>query len=408
MIQRLRKRIVAINIITASLILFCALIVTFVVGYGRINMERENRMHIALDYDPAVDDVTFDRQKLFEDVALVVYNQHTQQVEAWYFGRNVELTKSYLSRYLQPIVEEEADNGWINLKIRYIKKTDGDIVKIAFNNLGASSNNLTSFVVSTLSALTVGILGYFFVSFMLARIALKPVEESWIKQKQFVADASHELKTPLSVILANTEIIASHQEETVASQMKWVENTRAEAQRMAGLVADLLFLAKNDDGLKVQMEDVNLSDCVGTIALGYDAIFYENKKDFAYQVDKDVYIVGNVGQLKQLTTILLDNANKYSKGSGNITLSLTANGKHAHLTVENDSEQLTEEQLKHLFDRFYTVDPSRNKNNGGNGLGLNIAQVICQTHGGSIRVECENGRTRFVATFPVKKPRKEQ
>ena len=89
MIQRLRKRIVAINIITASLILFCALIVTFVVGYGRINMERENRMHIALDYDPAVDDVTFDRQKLFEDVALVVYNQHTQQVEAWYFGRKV-------------------------------------------------------------------------------------------------------------------------------------------------------------------------------------------------------------------------------------------------------------------------------------------------------------------------------
>ena len=314
MIQRLRKRIVAINIITASLILFCALIVTFVVGYGRINMERENRLHIALDYDPAVDDVTFDRQKLFEDVALVVYNQHTQQVEAWYFGRNVELTKSYLSRYLQPIVDEEADNGWINLKIRYIKKTDGDIVKIAFNNLGASSNNLTTFVVSTLSALTVGILGYFFVSFMLARIALKPVEESWIKQKQFVADASHELKTPLSVILANTEIIASHQEETVASQMKWVENTRA-----AGLVADLLFLAKNDDGLKVQMEDVNLSDCVGTIVLGYDAIFYENKKDFAYQVDKDVYIVGNVGQLKQLTTILLDNANKYSKGSGNIT-----------------------------------------------------------------------------------------
>ena len=275
--------------------------------------------------------------------------------------------------------------------------------KNSLQQFGASSNNLTTFVVSTLSALTVGILGYFFVSFMLARIALKPVEESWIKQKQFVADASHELKTPLSVILANTEIIASHQEETVASQMKWVENTRAEAQRMAGLVADLLFLAKNDDGLKVQMEDVNLSDCVGTIVLGYDAIFYENKKDFAYQVDKDVYIVGNVGQLKQLTTILLDNANKYSKGSGNITLSLTANGKHANLTVENDSEQLTEEQLKHLFDRFYTVDPSRNKNNGGNGLGLNIAQVICQTHGGSIRVECENGRTRFVADIPRQK-----
>lgn len=189
--------------------------------------------------------------------------------------------------------------------------------------------------------------------------------------------------------------------------MKWVENTRAEAQRMAGLVADLLFLAKNDDGLKVQMEDVNLSDCVGTIVLGYDAIFTKTKRTLPI-VDKDVYIVGNVGQLKQLTTILLDNANKYSKGSGNITLSLTANGKHAHLTVENDSEQLTEEQLKHLFDRFYTVDPSRNKNNGGNGPGT---QHSAGNLSDARRFHTCRMRKRthtFCCDIPRQKPRKEQ
>lgn len=402
MIRRLRKRIVAINVITASLILFCALIVTFVVGYGRIDIEREARMNLALNFDTQQDEIRFEEEKIFDDVALAVYDVRTHQVE-WFFGGNANLTREELSRYVRPIVQDVRREGWVNISVRYVKAVEGSKVKIAFNNLGASSGNLVVFAVSVLGALTLGIIVYFLFSLFLARIALRPVEDSWKKQKQFVADASHELKTPLSVILANTDILASHKEETVESQMKWVENTRAEAVRMAELVNQLLFLAKNDDGLKVQMQDVNFSNCVEGIVLGYDAVFYEKQHKFSYEVTPDVWVVGNEGQLKQLVTILLDNANKYSKGEGNITLRLQNNGKHCTLTVANDSEQLSEEQLSHLFDRFYTVDNSRNKNNGGNGLGLNIAQVICQTHNGSIRVSCENGRTAFDVTLPLKR-----
>ena len=402
MIRRLRKRIVAINVITASLILFCALIVTFVVGYGRIDIEREARMNLALNFDTQQDEIRFEEEKIFDDVALAVYDVRTHQVE-WFFGGNANLSREELSRYVRPIVQDVRREGWVNISVRYVKAVEGSTVKIAFNNLGASSGNLVVFAVSVLGALTLGIIVYFLFSLFLARIALRPVEDSWKKQKQFVADASHELKTPLSVILANTDILASHKDETVESQMKWVENTRAEAVRMAELVNQLLFLAKNDDGLKVQMQEVNFSNCVEGIVLGYDAVFYEKQHKFSYEVTPDVWVVGNEGQLKQLVTILLDNANKYSKGEGNITLRLQNNGKHCTLTVANDSEQLSEEQLSHLFDRFYTVDNSRNKNNGGNGLGLNIAQVICQTHNGSIRVSCENGRTAFDVTLPLKR-----
>lgn len=402
MIRRLRKRIVAINVITASLILFCALIVTFVVGYGRIDIEREARMNLALNFDTQQDEIRFEEEKIFDDVALAVYDVRTHQVE-WFFGGNANLSREELSRYVRPIVQDVRREGWVNISVRYVKAVEGSKVKIAFNNLGASSGNLVVFAVSVLGALTLGIIVYFLFSLFLARIALRPVEDSWKKQKQFVADASHELKTPLSVILANTDILASHKDETVESQMKWVENTRAEAMRMAELVNQLLFLAKNDDGLKVQMQDVNFSNCVEGIVLGYDAVFYEKQHKFSYEVTPDVWVVGNEGQLKQLVTILLDNADKYSKGEGNITLRLQNNGKHCTLTVANDSEQLSEEQLSHLFDRFYTVDNSRNKNNGGNGLGLNIAQVICQTHNGSIRVSCENGRTAFEVTLPLKR-----
>ena len=234
-------------------------------------------------------------------------------------------------------------------------------------------------------------------------MALKPVEESWDKQKQFVADASHELKTPLSVIMANNEIIASHASDTVESQMKWINNTRAESKRMAELVQNLLFLAKSDDGLQVPMKETNFSDCVGITALTYDAVFYENQKSFTYEIASDVVVWGNEGQLKQLVGILLDNANKYSTGVGDVRLNLDANSKHAVLIVSNQGLELTQEQLLHIFDRFYTVDQSRNKSNGGNGLGLSIAEMICQTHGGSIKATYEDGRVYFTVTLPLNK-----
>ena len=287
------------------------------------------------------------------------------------------------------------------MRLRYQTSGGTDVTRVVFNDLDSSENGLAPYLLFALITLLLGLAIYVVISYMLASMALKPIEESWSKQKQFVADAIHELKTPLSVIMANTEIIASHGSETVDSQMRWIENTREESARMAELVASLLFLAKNDDGLKVELKTVNLSDCVSTTVLGQDAVFYENGKKFDYSLADDITVFGNETQLKQLVTILLDNANKYSLGDGNIELNLSANGRHAVITVANDSEQLTVEQLSHLFDRFYTVDESRNSR--GNGLGLSIAKTIVDTHGGTINVECRDGRTTFTVTLPIKR-----
>jgi signal transduction histidine kinase len=221
------------------------------------------------------------------------------------------------------------------------------------------------------------------------------------KRRQFVSDASHELKTPLAVIMANTEIIASHPDDTVASQMKWIDNTLAETKRMATLVQDLLFLTKSDDGIKVEMANMDLSDCVQSCVLTNESLFYENNKFFDSQIEPNIHIDGNEGQIRQLVTILLDNANKYAIGSGNICLTLTAHNKVATLTVTNDSNEVTPEQVAHIFDRFYTLDTSRNKTKGGNGLGLSIAERIVHTHKGKITAEYKNGKMTFRAVLPV-------
>ena len=406
MITSLRRRIVVINVILAGLILSVAVIATFIMGFSRINSERDKRLKAALELDPTDSMQVVSDETVFQDIVFVKYDLTEQQIVDWYYGKGASVKQSFISDKIHNIVSSDSDSGWAGAQMRYAKVQDGNFVKVVVIGLEGKSSGLVAYMLLVIGALSFGLFGYFIISVVLSRIMLRPVEDSWKKQKQFVADASHELKTPLSVIMANTDILAAHQNETVESQMKWIENTRLETERMADLVADLLFLAKNDDVLTVQMEDVDYSDCVNTIVLSYEALFYENNKVFSYDIAPNLHVTGNSAQLKQLATILLDNANKYSKDKGNITLRLRVNGKHAMLIVSNDSEQLTGEQLKHLFDRFYTVDLSRNRTNSGNGLGLSIAQVICQKHYGNINVSCANCRTTFTVTLPLARPKK--
>ena len=409
MINGLRKKIVAINVVSVCIVFFVAMLFVFSAGYNRVDAEKDNRIYAAFDYDFA-DGEKFEDNQLFGDIALYEFDLSSGVVVNKVVGDSANLDIKLIEDTIAEIAESDKKSGIISAKIKFAKRTanNGDVVRIVFSNRFSRNHSFIAYVLLTSGALLVGVGCYFAISMILARIALKPVEDSWSKQKQFVADASHELKTPLSVIMANTEIIASHQDETVASQMQWIENTRLEAKRMAELVADLLFLAKNDDGLKVQMEPVNISDCIETTVLSYDAVFYEKGKSFRYDIARDVKVIGNVGQIKQLTTILLDNANKYSVGDGNIFLNLTAAGRHITLSVSNDSEELSEEQLSHLFDRFYTLDKSRNAEKSGNGLGLSIAKMISQTHGGDISASYSNGRTYFVVELPAYKSKKEQ
>lgn len=405
MISKLRKKIIAINVISVCIVFFVAEILMFAIGFNRLDNERNTRVSAAFDFNYEQED--FSSNKMFDDIVLVVYDNQSKNIVYRGIGKDISAISDKVDEYVQNIVSSKSDSGWVLLwRVKYNKQTDDNLVKIVISNSSLRGRSNTPYLIISGGTLLIGIACYLVISWILARVALAPVEESWSKQRQFVADASHELKTPLSVIMANTEIISSHQEETVASQMKWIENTRAESHRMADLVADLLFLAKHDDGHQAQMEVINMSECVETSALGYDAVFYENSKDFRYSISPNAKVYGNEGQLKQLVTILLDNANKYSTGKGNISLKLTANGKKAVLTVANDSDELTEENLEHLFDRFYTVDKSRNVDKGGNGLGLSIAKTICESHGGDLLVEYKDGRVTFTAEFPIYKHKK--
>ena len=240
----------------------------------------------------------------------------------------------------------------------------------------------------------------------LANWALRPVELAWQQQRQFIADASHELKTPLTVILANIGILQSHRADTIEAQLKWVEYTKQEAIHMKKLVDDLLFLAKSDDGsARILYADFNLSDAVWSSLLPFESIAYEQGLTLNSEIEPNLFMKGDESQLKQLVVILLDNACKYAKGNGAITLLLKSAQDRVRLSVNNTGEPIPKEQLPHIFERFYRADDgARDRKQGGYGLGLAIAKSIVASHHGRISVTSDSVHgTTFTAEFPLER-----
>ena len=231
--------------------------------------------------------------------------------------------------------------------------------------------------------------------------AVKPVEEAWKRQRQFAADASHELKTPLTVILSNAGLIASSPALTDPEDRRRVGYIQAEAGRMKELVEELLFLARSDAGrLAAEKTHLDLSFLIESCALTFEPVAFDQGKQIETDMEPDLMIEGEEQKLKQLAEILLDNACKYSEPGSTIRVSLKQSAeKKFRFTVTSQGTPLTKEEQKQIFERFYRADPSRG-NISGYGLGLAIAQEITRLHGGKIWAESDGKReNRFIVEF---------
>ena len=306
-----------------------------------------------------------------------------------------------------------ADEGFAalpDLGLFYLKRQVGGTMYLAFADAG-TANGWQSLAL-TLAVVEVGALTVFFViSLFFSRWALRPVARAWTQQRRFVADASHDLKTPLTVILANTSITLEHPERSVASQSQWLESTQHEAEAMQHLVSDLLTLAKMDEeeaaassgAAPVAMERVDLSDLMEGELLQFESVAFERGIMFEAQVEPDIVLIGNEQRLRRLASTLIDNACKYVDERGTVEATLSRAGKQAKLTVHNTGAPISPEDLPHVFDRFYRADKARTSGTGGHGLGLAIARAIAEEHRGTLTVtSIEEAGTTFTAMLPLK------
>ena len=277
--------------------------------------------------------------------------------------------------------------------------------RIAFVDTYLRGAALRAQALSSLAIFVVSMGAIFVVSYGLSGWVLRPVRRAWDQQRRFVSDASHELKTPLAVILANTQIL-ERMEGLPPDAQRWVSSTSDEAGHMKVLVDDLLTLARADEqGSErvVARDEVSLSGLVERCALEFDPVAFERGCSIECAVEPGLVTLGDGEQLARLVRTLLDNATKYARQGSEVTAALAREGRRARLSVNNHGDVIPPEDIEHLFDRFYRTDEARErKETGGFGLGLAIARSIAEAHGGTIGVtsSAEAGTT-FTVTLPL-------
>ena len=231
--------------------------------------------------------------------------------------------------------------------------------------------------------------------FMSARI-VEPFEENSRRQKQFVTDAGHELKTPLAIISANAEVL-----EYKNGGDKWVSNIIEQTKRLSKLIDELLTLSKLDEvGGDMPMEEIELGKLVEERGADFAGVFSRNGSDFSVSVKSGTEILGNEAQLARLVSILLENASKYTEKDGKVEVRVERGRKGVILSVFNECSVREDLDYDHLFDRFYRPDSSRDSSTGGHGIGLSIAKRIVELHRGTITAQAQPKGMLFVASFP--------
>ncbi len=285
----------------------------------------------------------------------------------------------------------------VTKKLMYqIEERDGYTL-IAFIDTTVTESNMDRILVNTLIAGVIAVAVLFFAAVFLARIIVRPLEENDRKQKQFVSDAEHELKTPVSIVSTNVELLSRQ-----IGENEWLSNIRYENERMSNLIKDLLDLSRAENS-SFTPEIVDLSRLTEREVLPFEGIAYEHGLIITTRIMENITVKGNQNQLGQLISILTDNAVSHGSGGKEIQVELERDHRQAVLKVINEGEEIPENIREHLFDRFFRLDEARVETGGHYGLGLSIAKAIVTAHKGNIDVECPEGYIVFKVFLPLEK-----
>ena len=313
-----------------------------------------------------------------------------------------QLDDATLSRIVADCMQQPEESGLLKAyRLRYLRQNSPLMLRIAFTDSSLEQATLRSLVRTSLVAGLAALAVLLVCCYFLSGLITAPVDRAWKAQQRFLSDASHELKTPLTVVLSSAELLAEHTADH-SETAPYVDNIRAEVQRMRALVEDMLTLSRTENSPhKAEFLPVDLSDLAMDAVLRFEPVAYESNRQLTCDIQEDIVLPGDAAQLRRLLGILLDNGIKYAPEGSFVCVSLQTQEKQAVLTVENGGDPIPPEALPHLFERFYRADDSRS-DHGSFGLGLSIAQAIAQAHKGAIHAESDTRSTRFTVTLPLK------
>ena len=313
-------------------------------------------------------------------------------------SRIVTVEQSAAAELARAVLQEGSSRGF-SANFRYAVSTEGETTRILFLDCGRKLDAFRSFLFASIA---ISLLGYIVVLLLIAFFSdriVRPIAESYEKQKRFITDAGHELKTPLTIISADVDVLAMDLGEN-----EWLEDIQKQTKRLTALTNELVFLSRLEEAdSPLSLVEFPFSEAVSEAASSFQALAQTQNKDFQCNIQPMLSLKGNERAIQQLVSILLDNALKYSPEGGVVRMRAEKQNKTLLLSVGNTTEEpLSKELLPLLFERFYRTDPSRSAQTGGYGIGLSVAKAIAETHNGKIQARTEDGSFLLITvSFPA-------
>ena len=410
MISKLKRRFIILAMTSLTVLIAVIVAGMNIINYNTVVSNADNTLEMLSDnhgrlplfFGDAFDELFAEETRFF--TALV--NEENEAV--W-----IDTTRIYAvdseqaGEFAQSAASSGDEKGFIG-EYRYKVTTEGNMTRITFLDCGRVLEAYREFLRTSLIMSVAGLLAVFVIICYFSGRIVRPVAESYEKQKRFITDAGHEIKTPLAIIKANIDLMkmdledAAADEELSGSLNESLDDIDGQVDRLTDLTNDLVYLSRMEEAENtLTMTEVPVSDIISETAESFLPVAQDRKKTLSIEVTPMLSVQGSTKELEKLASILIENALKYSPEGDDISIKLTKEGKHAVFEVRNKAASpLTDEDLEHVFDRFYRADKSRNSAAGGHGIGLSMASAIVSAHSGKIRARSGDG-TEFIVTAVI-------
>ena len=397
MIKTLRRRFIAIAMCSIFVVLVLIIGSINIINYVNINHSLNQRLSILSENDghfPRKRPNNFYRDMSVESPYDTRYFTVTingaGQVQAVRTDNIAAITEKEAANYAIMLLQKGKTHGYIDkYKFCTMASDENSSTMYIFLDCWRELRTFKTFLFASVAISLIGLSLVFLLVLFFSRLVVRPMAESYEKQKHFITDASHEIKTPLTIIDANTEVL-----EMENGENEWTQSIRNQIKRLTELTNKLVFLSRMDEEApRLTMLDFSLSDAVTETAQPFLSVAAAQQKNFSMDIAPNITFCGDESTIRQMISLLLDNAMKYSSDEGTIHLSLSENSKNSIITVWNSVDKISIGRHDELFERFYRSDASRNSATGGHGIGLSVTKAIVLSHKGKITANSHDGKS---------------
>ena len=405
MIKSLRRKFIAVAMCCVVAVLALIIGTINIFSYSDVISKSDNRLTLISDNngtfpkhgerpkDNRPDD-KMSPEAPFETRYFTVLISDSGSVSAVDTGKIAAVTTSEAEQYAKDLYSKNKKSGFYD-NYRYMAVSRNDGTLYVFLDCERELSSFYSFLLISVLISAAGILVVFILVLIFSKIAVRPFAESYEKQKRFITDASHEIKTPLTIIEANTEVL-----EMTGAENEWTQSIRNQVKRLSSLTEKLVFLARMDENQdKPEMTEFSLSDAVLETADSFFAVAKNNGRTLNINIQNSILLKGNEMMIREMVSVLVDNAVKYSSPNSIIYVSLCEESGHKKLTVKNSTAAFEKGSHDILFERFYRSDSSRNSETGGSGIGLSIAKAVAVAHKSKIHAKSPDGNSLEVTVI---------